>query len=242
MNKIRKNAAGFSAVEALVVVVVLVVLVVLGGIGYLVYKSHHKPVKTTASNTVTTSTKTTPKTDSYEGWKTFTSNKEGLSFRYPANWTVQTETCLNPTTQSVGECTTIRTPQSANSSYVFNINYNWNASDEASKTAGNTYVTSSTPLNISGSKTPLYLAATNVGSGDKLIYGLEVVNQNYTAGMVQKVTTVVPSQKDSSIFFSFEASMRPAEGTQVGVGYTEAQYQAQPDYASVVKLFRSVKY
>lgn len=241
MSKIRKNTSGFSAVEALIIVLVLVVL---GGVGYLVYKNHHKTTKTTANNanTTTPTKKTTPQADPYEGWKTFTSSKEGLSFRYPANWTIQTQTCVNAVTQAAGECTNIRTPQSANSPYIFNINYNWNADDEASKTSNNTYVTSSTPLNITGSKTPLYLAASNVGSGDKLIYGLDVVDHNYTAGMSQKVVTAVPSQKDANVFFSFGASMRPAEGTQVGVGYTEAQYQAQPDYANVIKMLQSIKY
>ncbi len=57
MGKIRKNEAGFSAVELLII---LVVVALIGGAGYFVYKSHHKV--TTASVATTTTSKPTTTT------------------------------------------------------------------------------------------------------------------------------------------------------------------------------------
>jgi len=90
MGKIRKNEAGFSVVEILVL---LLVVVLIGVVGSFVYNSNHN--KTTASLTTTAATKsattaptktTTPTVDPYNGWKLYCDAATGNCFKYPSDW------------------------------------------------------------------------------------------------------------------------------------------------------------
>ena len=92
MHRNLSDAKGFGAIGVLIIVVVLVVV---GGAGALVYHQYHKTKATASSSSsaastkaTTSTTKTTTTPDPYVGWKTYTVGSTGLSFRYPADWTV----------------------------------------------------------------------------------------------------------------------------------------------------------
>jgi len=61
MGKIRKNEAGFSPVE---VVMVLVIVALIGMVGWLVYKNHNKTTNNSATTANTSTTKSTTSTPS----------------------------------------------------------------------------------------------------------------------------------------------------------------------------------
>lgn len=87
MTKSSLNTKGFGIIGMLLVIVVVVAL---GGVGAYVYHRDHKTkTSNSSSNKSTTQTSkkvTTP--DPYTGWKTYTIASTGLSFKYPADWTV----------------------------------------------------------------------------------------------------------------------------------------------------------
>jgi Tfp pilus assembly protein FimT len=97
MGKIRKNEAGFGAVELLII---LAVVALIGGVGYFVYKNQHKA--TTASVTTTTTptptksvtatpAKTTTPTPAQDTRLQYENKDLGLTFKYPSDWKIVDE-------------------------------------------------------------------------------------------------------------------------------------------------------
>lgn len=90
----RDTNLGFSIVEALLI---LAVVGILGFTGWYVYhakQTSNKDYSAAASATVPTykkktSTKTTTTANPYNGWNTYTVASTGLTFKYPANWTMR---------------------------------------------------------------------------------------------------------------------------------------------------------
>lgn len=92
----KPKQSGFSIIEVLLVVLVVAVL---AGSGIVVYQRHKStsaknsaattPNQTTAQsqNTVAQSAPTNP----YEGWKTFTSDADHFSIKYPPTWVLDTK-------------------------------------------------------------------------------------------------------------------------------------------------------
>ncbi len=87
-NMKKLNQKGFSAVE---VVIVVVVLGLIGGLGW--YIKEHRTDKKTQSTTQTSSNSPTSapqaSKDPYEGWKTYSDDPNGITFKYPADWTAK---------------------------------------------------------------------------------------------------------------------------------------------------------
>jgi hypothetical protein len=83
MGKISNNTnknKGFTLVEVLLLIVVLILV---GGLGYLGYKQVNKKSKTSTATTAKTAA-----VDPYAGWKTGTLKYEKITFKYPADWTL----------------------------------------------------------------------------------------------------------------------------------------------------------
>lgn len=91
MKRIFRKS-GFGAVEALSILAVVALL----GLGsWMAYSKLATKPALPASSTKT-STTSTQVVDPYAEWKTYTSSVEKVSFRYPANWTVDTKDALLP--------------------------------------------------------------------------------------------------------------------------------------------------
>jgi|GEM_PF-2178803 len=88
MSNIRKNEAGFSPIE---VVVVLVIVALIGVVGWFVYKDHNKTNNSAATASAGSANSSTQTPDAYVGWKTYTSKDEAFSMKYPDGWSVTNE-------------------------------------------------------------------------------------------------------------------------------------------------------
>lgn len=248
MTKLPKNENGFSAVELLLV---LLTLIVIGGAGYFVAKHVDKKTPTTAttvSTTTTTSATTSPTipkpaqpVNPYAGWSTYSSTNEGLSFKYPVNWTAQNDPCVNPDTQVNGQCYQFLTPKTASSSYIFEVTYYWNQQAASALKSGET-IKSVTPLNVSGTKTPLSLVSYSINqTSSSNVFGLALTDQVYTVGQTVSFIPNITSQKQSGMTYTLTATMKTPSQQDIA-NYSLAQYQAQPDYSNVVKMFQSLSY
>lgn len=86
MGKIRKNQAGFSPVE---VILVLAIVGLIGVVGFMVYKNYNKTsnsttMASTANTNTSTQTKSAMTPDPYAGWQSYIDSH--VSFRYPSGW------------------------------------------------------------------------------------------------------------------------------------------------------------
>lgn len=86
----KVNQKGFSVVEILIVIVVVGVL---GAVGWLVYdrqsKDKAEPVATTTEIKKEDNESSTSAKDPYEGMTKYTSEKYGITFYYPKNWSTE---------------------------------------------------------------------------------------------------------------------------------------------------------
>jgi hypothetical protein len=109
MRKQTLNSKGFSPIAALIVIVVIVVLG--SAEAYVYHRDHKTKATTTAGNTNTkSSTQATkrgstatppPPADPYAGWKSYTLASSGVSFKYPANWTLKDQSLAENNIYSV---------------------------------------------------------------------------------------------------------------------------------------------
>ncbi len=81
------NQKGFSVVEVLIVILVLGLL---AGLGWYIKDKHADKKTTSPTNTATPATTPQAAKDPYEGWKTYTDDPNGISFKYPADWKAET--------------------------------------------------------------------------------------------------------------------------------------------------------
>jgi hypothetical protein len=87
-NKIfNKNQKGFSGLEALLI---MIIVCLVGFVGWYVWNSNDKANKLTSTKPVVSTGTKHSKNDPYKGWNTGKLEREGLSFKYPSNWTVTT--------------------------------------------------------------------------------------------------------------------------------------------------------
>lgn len=76
-----------------VIIIVILIIALLGTLGFVFWKNYidKQPVAKSNENSRTENTKTPPK-DEYEGWKTYASNRDGYSIKYPSDWLAIKET------------------------------------------------------------------------------------------------------------------------------------------------------
>jgi len=103
MQKNKSSAKGFSAIEAAIVVLVVAAL----GFGgwYVWSKKENKPKQTT--NNTSESAKQAEggnqqeeEPDPYADWKTYSNAEYGVSFKHPADWTIE-EVSIEPSTNHI---------------------------------------------------------------------------------------------------------------------------------------------
>lgn len=75
------------------VIIVILVIALLGMLGFVFWQNFvdKKPVAKNDESSMTEDNKSQPK-DEYEGWKTYTSTRDGYSIRYPSDWLAINET------------------------------------------------------------------------------------------------------------------------------------------------------
>lgn len=85
MMKFYKDADGFSVIEALLIVVVVCIL---GFTGWYVW--HARSVGNSLYTPNTTGSSASSGTNTYAGWKTYTSSADHFSLKYPSRWILDT--------------------------------------------------------------------------------------------------------------------------------------------------------
>lgn len=87
------NRTLFQKGSAHVVIIVILVIALLGILGFVFWQNFvdKKPVAKNNESSITEGTKSQPK-DEYEGWKTYTSTRDGYSIKYPSDWLAINET------------------------------------------------------------------------------------------------------------------------------------------------------
>src|SRR5687767_12682957 len=78
-------------------ILILVVVAIIGATGWYVLRSKDEVDKTTDTNKTTQSDNkdTEKKPDAYEGWKSYTWESQGVTFKHPGDWFVQENTSLS---------------------------------------------------------------------------------------------------------------------------------------------------
>ncbi len=100
----KSNQKGFSVVEILIVIVVVGLI---GTVGWLVNdrQKNNKSTETASNSNTATEQKETTKeevkaVDPYNGWLTFCDDKAALCFKYPSDWTIDSEAGTSATVTS----------------------------------------------------------------------------------------------------------------------------------------------
>lgn len=246
MSKLYKNEKGFSAFE---IILVIVLVALIGAVSWLVYKDHHK---TTAVNTTNNSTKSTT-ANPYAGWNSCTDNSEGITIKYPSTWKATGASSSNGQCSTNGNYQLTQSPLTNASPNVFTVSYT-----EPTNFAGSTIpfgaydgdkgqvILSVTPLTIYGSKTPLYLVAFHESaSSDDIpnqVFEFVLTSEKYTIGQSLDYVRSVQSQKISGDYYGLSVSLAPPNAQYVSVNDTLTQWEEQPGYSDMIKIFESVSY
>lgn len=249
MGKISKNQNGFSAVEA---VLILVILGIVGFTGYFVWHAKQNTDKSLASNNSTTPIikKKTPASiqsaDPYAGWSGCSDTSEGLSFKYPSAWTTTGLGTGGACTADSEHQLSLYSPQVSGAPYFFRVEYfPTSASDGViDGDNGTETILSVKALSVPKSKVPLYLVAFNApgSSNSNYVFEFVLTDQSYTVGQKVDHVKAAASQQVSGDHYQLTANMVTEQGQQYLGEYTLAQYEAQPDYNNIVKLFESLSY
>jgi hypothetical protein len=169
MTKINKNQYGFSALEF---VLVILVLAAIAGAGWFVYKNHNK--STVPSSNSSSSSTTNPPANLYAGWKTYTSQDEKFSIKYPSGWSVINDSPNGPE-GNMKESATIQGPNNFALSYTltkYDPKFTVAKAQAADQSYGNsnfikrnTYsvIDNFIPTNYTG---PLYIVSTSAEIGE----------------------------------------------------------------------------
>jgi hypothetical protein len=96
----KKNQKGFSALEGLLI---LVIVGLIGFVGWYVWQAKNNADDNLSSATETSnSSQSTATSNPYAGWKTYTSNNEKFTFKYPSNWELNGEAASGNLKEEVG--------------------------------------------------------------------------------------------------------------------------------------------
>lgn len=194
-------------------------LVILLGIALCAYRFYVKsPTETKASDTAETAVT----------WKTATLTSEGLSFKYPATWTAKESASNVVVTSPVQYGYRFTIAITAGTAQDVNPDFHGNASG-----------TSLLTLNIPGSSRPYYLAAQPTALGKVIGLGLAT-----TSGGTATSFGIVDTGGSDNITMAatLSSATHPQGQNTTGVLYDLKTYQSQPDYQTVLTIFRSLSY
>ncbi|HEX7259671.1 MAG TPA: hypothetical protein VF272_01940 [Candidatus Saccharimonadia bacterium] len=104
----RMDQRGFGALE---MVLAVLLLVAIGAAGYFAYQARQAQRDPVANVGTPKNAQSVESSNAGASWKTYKSNYEMTSFRYPANWTVKAETIPNLPNVPEAKMVTLRSPQ-----------------------------------------------------------------------------------------------------------------------------------
>jgi hypothetical protein len=175
----------------------------------------------------------TSQNDSTSNWKTYVSDSEHLSFKYPQEWTLDTVPCVNSTTQQKAECVQVHSPKDTNGVPI-TIYYQYN--DPGENYVNGLKVEEMQPLNIANSKKSLYLvtADTDFQTSQVGLYAKPVAKGD----IIPNLTFL--SQADNQTLVKMIAYLQ--KGVQQSEPYTLAELKNHPNYNEALAIFRSLSY
>lgn len=253
----KMNQKGFGFVELLIIVVIIILLG--AGVWYFYQKDHKS---TPASTTTSSSTSKAPaksasaaQADPYAGWKTCTDAADGVSFRYPTNWTVvnsgsssssNSDPCSSfSLLSSNGQELALRSLQSSN--LVFLLQYfpgQQSSQINNSSTGGDEQqVQSVTPMTLSNGKKVSLVAYKDqlVPGGNDIISTLGISDQEYVVAETFTGFEGIVSPKDQNYNFIMTVSLQAPDAQSIE-GHSLSTYQSQSTYNDLMKIFQSVTY
>ncbi len=192
--------------------------------------------KTTPTPTLiplATTSETLTATDT-AGWKTYTSSSEGLSFKYPQEWTLDDVPCVNAATQQKAECVQLHSPKDKNG-VPMTVYYQYN--DPGQDYAGGLKVEEIQSLNVTNSKKPLFLIIAS-DQGDQtsqiILYDKQVSLGDTISNLA------ITSQTNNSVLIKMIAYLQT--GVQNSLPYTLTELKSHPYYNDAIAIFKSLSY
>ena len=171
--------------------------------------------------------------NSTANWKTYTSTLEGLSFKYPNEWTLDKIDCVNNITQQKAECAQLQSPKDKNGIPII-INYQYN--DSGRKYTGAKAVDVKA-LSIPKSKKPFYLITVEeTGFGTSM---LGLYDKSIVVGAAVPDFTIT-SQTNSPLLVSMIAYLQ--KGVQQPMPYPTIEFKSHPYYNDALAIFESLSY
>lgn len=247
----NKNQKGFSIVEGLLI---LIIIGLIGGTGWYVWHSKQTADKTYSTVATTSSsvasTETQKKTDNYSGWSTCSDKADGVSFRYPSDWTANgtpssSDPCQNFSLTSDGQELVLRSPTKNNLSFIiFYFPASKPRSNTLSPGADVQEVQAVTPFVVNNGKTKVNLVSYRDQSSttdSNMISDMGLSSQQYIIGQTFSSFNGVTSPSNSNYQFNMFASLA-IPNSQYVQSHTPAEYQSQPSYADLMNIFKSVTY
>jgi hypothetical protein len=242
---------------ALIVELVLVAMV-LAAVGVAVYMAvNHKTAPTVASKTIPTPSKSvspTPTPNPYAGWATCADNYEGLSIKYPTNWTVvPVVSSLCGSNKLVPDSYEDFFSPADSGNMLYQLRYWSDMAIEPTPTPGSAVagdpqtVSTVEPIKIAGVKAQLYLDAyldtegSKASSTEATMYAL--TDQVYSVGQVFYGTPYITSQTHPGYHYMMTVRLTKApQGTQDLEEFTTAQFEGEQSYGNLINVFKSLTY
>jgi Tfp pilus assembly protein PilE len=252
MRKIKNNQKGFGAVEGLLVLVIIVLICV---VGYMVYKNHHKATASASTTAAKTSTSNSAKSTAaapnpYAGWNTYTASLKPVSFKYPANWTVDNSAGNAPVKTSSSESITIDAPERSISgtNYQFSLTFSISTpSPESVPTSVPVYA--STKLTDSNFPKTLYALFIGTGApsgsvGYNEASTVEVSATNYKAGGLTDGNDTIPTStvgQDINIGGNYTKTNDSGLSYDDSLGYfTTSEFASLQEVQQAEQIFSSL--
>jgi len=193
----------------------------------------------------------------YAGWDTCNDVADGVSFKYPSDWTVSgssssTDPCSGFTLSADGQKLLLQSPPSNGLAFLlwyFPAVSKANLSKDnsaANTTSGDWQVVQyAAPIALtSGKSIPLVSyedTGTNTQSDDSRVSDMGLSSQPYTMRQTFHSFEGITSPKNSKYCVNMYASLAMPNSQEVQL-HTLAEYQSQPAYNDLMNIFKSVTY
>lgn len=243
----KLGTKGFSTIEAIFIVTVIALL---AGTGYYVWhigNASNKTLTSTAGNNQTNSSsmqKPASPANPYVGWKTYTSGYEGLSFKYPGDWTLDNEKGADPN----GNYISLISPSKFVVTFSVPLSGIGGACDP--KVQPHVFFDQVTALNVDASS-PLYMALLNWQGYKELAvidssvyYHAKTPKAGDTGSCLVYPAFIGKSQALNPDLVQLKTgkALENVDSTSLSNNVTDAEYLSQPDVKTAELIFKSLSY